>query len=379
MKIKHLIKYFCICSLVCLIPDMSSASFRHEGVVFSNGKLSVNVRRALFKDVVKTISEKSGAHIYIFNEMSNNLITTEFSDRTLESGLRMILKEVNYTIVYNCGSGDGIVRWMNDSDKRKMSAYRYSDINRESLASMRRKSSSDNSARKNNIKNGNSRDIDQAAHVNASDTVITAAHEKYSVIDNSSSKSTGNAPAISNTYISSGGDRAAQNNGDADGNVYGSEVTSNEEAANETSVSSESSALSYDADTYETSQIYSEESSNESSGYSEEEYNYETNDPQTDSDDTIESSNDELFETDDDQEYVSTGYDDMPSWYHEGMSNAEGKLRYRIDNLENQIESGRAESEYQLRASIQGEKAAMSPEEQLEKYYDELEEMSGIK
>lgn len=71
--------------------------------------------------------------------------------------------------------------------------------------------------------------------------------------------------------------------------------------------------------------------------------------------------------------------DDIPSWYHDGMSTAEGKIRYKMDLLEKDIESGRAEREYQLRVAISGEKAALSPEEQMESYYNRLEELSEDK
>ena len=88
---------------VCLISEFSHAAVQRYSIVLSDGKLSASLKQAPFNDIVTFVSEKAGIQIYIFNDTDKKTLTVEFSDRSLESGLRSILKNVNYAIVYNNG------------------------------------------------------------------------------------------------------------------------------------------------------------------------------------------------------------------------------------------------------------------------------------
>lgn len=68
---------------------------------------------------------------------------------------------------------------------------------------------------------------------------------------------------------------------------------------------------------------------------------------------------------------------DMPSWYYEGISTEEAKLQYRIDVLEEQIESGYADKQYDNWSEIKGEDYIAHASYYLEKYEEQLEELTS--
>ena len=310
MMTKYLHKYFFICLIMCLTPASIQAAVKHDSIRFLDGKLSVNVREASFKDVVKKISEESGICIYIFDDAENNLITTEFSGRSIESGLRSILKEVDYAIVYQGGSGKGNVKWMNDAYQNKNRSNRSTISGRSwnmtrSKASTRKISNSSNS--------GRTATVSQTGSTSSKGSLTREADDE------------------------------GLETADSSNNIY------NYSSYSGSSTSSDSEA--------------SQKESNTVSG------------SENDSDELSDTEDDSPLDSD--EEAYTYESDDRPSWYYEGISQAEGKLRLRIDNLEKKIVSGIAESEYNTWVSIRGKEIVPTPSEQLEDYYNKLDKLLG--
>ena len=262
--------------LLCLAPALSHSAVQQDSIVFSDGKLSVSLRQASFKDVVKKLSEKSGTNIYIFDDTDNSFITTEFSDRPLESGLRSILKGVDYAIVYQSGLKEGNVKWMNDttgygkkSHVRKISGRSQisQSMVRSETSQTRRVSNSNDSRR-------------TTSHMESTSS-------KRNLIEEDSSEGSEASGSINNIY----------NNGS-----YGEAISSDNKAITEES-------------------------------------------------------------------------NDIPSWYYEGISDEEAKIRYRIDVLEEQVESGYADKHYESWVKIRGEKIVRHADELVEEYEDRLAEL----
>ncbi|MGD9161720.1 MAG: hypothetical protein PVG39_25140 [Desulfobacteraceae bacterium] len=215
------------------------------------------MRQAPFNEVITSVAEETGIEIYIFDDTDKKTLTVEFSDRSLESGLRSILKGVNHAIVYQDGLEKGEVSWVKNIYKKS---------NRELQGSV----------------------LDRSTGLN----------RRRAVSINKKSN-----PRIYNT---------TKRPTNTETSTMANNILSNK-SENDTPQNSKSNNNS----------------------------------------------------------------DNMPSWYYEGMSKAEGKLRYRIDMLKRQIENGTAEREYEKLASIRGKDIVPTPEEQLKIYYNKLEKLSG--
>lgn len=324
---KQLKNYLIIFIITCFIPSFSWAAIPSDSIILSEGRLSVKLREAPFKEVMKILSEKTGTHIYIFDDKDNEKLTIEFSDRSLELGMRMILKNVNHAIVYQNEMNNGYVTWAVGTSGNGKRYYERPP-----------------SGIFNGIKSNVSSTADKKDYkVRSVTTVGPGAAGILSIPNNISDKNIENYTS----QTTKGSNNIVYNY------VAGRRSDSLE--------SSKSEAANLDtANTNEPESLSNFESYGNKTG--------ELHDVDDVSDYSSEKS-DEIVQT-----YKSN---DIPSWYYEGMPKGEGKLRYKIDILENQIESGSAERDYQLRVSLRGEKSVLTPEEELENYYTRLEEMSG--
>ena len=77
------------------------------------------------------------------------------------------------------------------------------------------------------------------------------------------------------------------------------------------------------------------------------------------------------------EETYSESDDDIPSWYYDGISQEEAKLRYRIDVLEGQIESGYADMHYDHWVKVRGPKIVRHAEELIQEYEDKLADITA--
>ena len=111
-------KYLFALLIFCLIPGVSTASVRDGNIVYSNGKLSIKLNQVTLRDVITSISDKTGTSIFIFDDAAQNKVTVDFKNRSFKSALRSVLRGVNYAVVYEDGFKNGSVTWIEGTGRK---------------------------------------------------------------------------------------------------------------------------------------------------------------------------------------------------------------------------------------------------------------------
>jgi hypothetical protein len=100
-----------LCALSLIRPGPGNAAIGQDGLHYKDEFLSVDIRNTSLTDVLESISKSADIDIYVFDG-GNSTITSSFSGRSLQDGLRSILKGVNYAIEYPHQGGKTGVHWL---------------------------------------------------------------------------------------------------------------------------------------------------------------------------------------------------------------------------------------------------------------------------
>ena len=83
-----------------LSPRTHSGQPVQSAVTVENGKLSVSLREARFRDVMEAIARQGGIRIRFIGQGGQATLTDSFAGLPLEGGLRRLLRGMNYVFVY---------------------------------------------------------------------------------------------------------------------------------------------------------------------------------------------------------------------------------------------------------------------------------------
>ncbi|MBN1625276.1 MAG: hypothetical protein JW944_02025 [Deltaproteobacteria bacterium] len=324
-RTKTLIFIFII--MLCILKhDAGNASIAQDGVQYKDGLLSVNIRNASLKEFLKIISEKTGVEIYVFGAKEGS-ITANFTGKSLEKGLSSILRDCNFAIVFSenkLGSG---VHWYEPLSMGSSGHSRAAGIKGASGAP-----SSSGTKRTAKVSGTESGPV-----INKGPALSGTDSSKQGIKDGEQEEASeyylGNNIA-SGYRNASNGDDGNEDNGDKEGNDEYPYDDNDDESSSDANQTEESIA------------------------------DYEENEDNAD----VES---------DGEEGSFAEEEDLPSWYYEGMSREETKLRYRIDTLEKQIESGYADRQYDLWSSIKSEDYLTHTSYWLEIYQERLDNLTA--
>jgi hypothetical protein len=257
------------------------------------------------KPLFKRLSQryqKGRVSIYIFDGSEGKYLTAEFTERPLESGIRSILKGLNYAIVYQEKHRPGNVQWIKNTDKRVLSGT--NTVN--TVLEVPR------------LNRNNPTDTNTSSH---------AVPETGRILPgmpgtNSNGVVTQDNQALNNHFLSMSTGNSIVWEGDV--KYQGEDILEEQQGALEN--------------------INNNDNSDEGNIITVEE---------------------------------ETSKNGLPSWYKGNMSKEEARLRYRIEKLEKDIESGYADNHYDRWVAIKGTKIIRLPDENLADYKNRLQQLLG--